>query len=205
MHKLREELGDLLLQVVLHGQIAQEKDEFDLDDVARSINSKLIRRHPHVFGDGQARTPGEVVMRWEEIKAAERAQEHRSALDGVAPGPAMVRAVKVQERAARVGFDWPCAEEVLEKLVEEVRELRAAHAQGDPARVEDEVGDVLFSVLNYARHTGVDAEVALHGTVRKFCERFRMVESGAERAGKRLESMTLEEMDALWEQAKRSK
>ncbi|MEW6523965.1 MAG: nucleoside triphosphate pyrophosphohydrolase [Bacillota bacterium] len=204
MHKLNEELGDLLLQVVLHAQISQEKGNFTLEDVARGLTSKLVRRHPHVFSGADAETPDDVIQRWEAIKAAEKLKAPRSLMDAIPSGPAVMRAKKAQQLAARVGFDWKEAGEVLKKLTEETAELVAVHGQADRGAIESEIGDVLFSVINYARHVGVDPEVALNSTVQRFSQRFRYIENEARRSGRSVESMTLDEMDALWEKAKRS-
>jgi tetrapyrrole methylase family protein/MazG family protein len=203
MHKLGEELGDLLLQVVLHAQISQEKGGFSLEDVIRGLTSKLVRRHPHVFRGSTISTPEAVMEQWEAIKASERPALPHSLMDAIPPGPALLSAKKAQELAARVGFDWAEAGEVLKKLSEEVDELAAAHGQGESSLVEGEIGDVLFSVVNYARHRGVDPEVALQHGVRKFSRRFQYIESQARRSGRSLASMTMQEMDALWEEAKR--
>lgn len=203
MHKLGEELGDLLLQVALHAQISQEKGGFSLEDVIRGLTGKLVRRHPHVFR-GSALSSQEAVMeQWEAIKAKEQPALPRSLMDAIPIGPALLKAQKAQELASRVGLDWAEAGEVLKKLSEEVDELAAAHGQANSSLVEDEIGDVLFSIVNYARHRGVDPEVALHHAVQKFSRRFQYVESEARRSGRSLASMTLQEMDTLWEEAKR--
>lgn len=207
---LREELGDLLLQVVFHAEMARERGAFDFDDVATAIADKLIRRHPHVFGTASADSPGAVVTSWEAIKAAERAakgtdtQAPASALDGVAVTlPALLRAHKLQSRAARVGFDWGAAGPVLDKIEEEIAELRAELAAGDPARLADELGDVLFAVVNLARHLKIDAEQALTGTNEKFERRFRRVEQQLGEQGKTPSEAGLDAMEAAWVAAKR--
>ncbi len=198
MDDLRGELGDLLLQVVYHAQIAAEDGAFGFDDVARGIAAKMIARHQHVFADGDA-PPGF----WEAGKRAERAARgHTGTLDGVALAlPAMVRALKLQKRAARVGFDWDDAGDVIAKIAEEARELAEARAQG-PAAVADELGDLLFAVTNLARHLGVDPEAALAGTNAKFVRRFEWVEAALRARGRTPEDSDLAEMDALWTAAK---
>ena len=202
---LEEELGDLLLQVVYHSQMAEERGLFDFDRVAEKEADKLIRRHPHIFGEGEIRTAREQLLAWEETKARERAQAGaRSALDGVPVAlPALLRALKLQERAARVGFDWPKSEEVLDKIEEEVRELRTALRQGrGRAELEEEIGDLLFAVVNLARHLEIDPEGALRAANAKFERRFREIERRAQARGLSLEKMGLEAMDRLWEEVK---
>lgn len=213
--KIREELGDLLFQVVLQSQLASERGEFDLAAVARTLAEKLVRRHPHVFSTGEkivlrqaqdARCEkAEAERRWEAQKQAERRQSPPSALDGVpAALPALARAQKVQERAARTGFDWEKIADVLAKLDEERRELDDALAQGRAAEIEHELGDLLFSAVNLARFAGKSAEDALRAATRRFERRFSSMEEAAARAGRALRDMSLAEMDALWEEAKRS-
>jgi len=207
---LKDELGDLLLQVVFHARMAEEQRAFDFDDVARGIADKMVRRHPHVFADVTAETPDAVVAVWEDLKARERAaaagtsETPSSALDGVAAAlPALMRAFKLQRRAARVGFDWPDAEPVFAKIHEEIAELRAEITAGSPVeRVAGEVGDLLFSVVNLARHFNVDPEAALRGTNAKFERRFRSVESRLAATGRTAADAGLAELDALWDEAK---
>ena len=189
---LKDELGDLLLQVVFHSRIAEEAGAFTLADVVASISDKMERRHPHIFGDA-VQSPG-----WEELKAAERSgKSDASALAGVAAGlPALMRAVKLQKRAARVGFDWPDAEGSRAKLHEEIEEVTAA--SGDA--IEDEIGDLLFSAVNWARHLGVDPETALRRGNAKFERRFRAMEAIA---GETFPALSLDEKEALWQQVKR--
>ena len=202
--EVREELGDLFLHVLFHAHIAETEGTFDLADVMRSEMAKLVRRHPHVFGDEVVGGTGDVLHNWEAIKRAERAEAGEaealpSALDGV-PGtlPALLRAERVQEKAAAVGFDFPSADDAWDKVVEEADEVRAAETPDD---VEDEVGDLLFAVVNYARLRGVVPETALRRTVDKFSRRFRSVEAAlADRAASG--EPTLSEMDALWDAAK---
>ena len=205
-----EELGDVLLQVMFQCVMAEEKGSFSFDDVANAISDKLVRRHPHVFGDAVAKDPATVLKNWEQIKQQEHRKELRhSALDGV-PGtlPALLKAQRTQEKAARVGFDWKDAQGPLDKIKEELRELEeAVGASGDTAldpHVKEELGDLIFAVTNLARHLKADAESALEGTTAKFARRFRAVEAGAKAQGKSLRDMTLAEMDALWDEAKAS-
>lgn len=210
MPQLREELGDLLFQTVFHSRIAEEAGAFSLDDVTNDLVRKMVRRHPHVWGDGHERTAKEQVLEWEEVKAKERAEkgenssEDKSLLDDVALAlPALMRAEKLQKRAARVGFDWPNLDGVMDKIIEEAQEVREAADSGDIDAIEDEMGDLLFAVTNLARKLGVDPEVALRRTNDKFTRRFKSVEAGAKTSGKALTDMSLEEMDAHWNAAKR--
>lgn len=207
MGDLKDELGDLLLQVVFHAQMAKEEGRFDFPDVVRAICEKMIRRHPHVFGDEEQRSAGAVKGRWEEIKAEEKAEKGKaptSILDDVPLAlPALARAIKLQNRAARVGFDWPDTTQVIDKLNEEMLELSAEVAKGgDPDRLEDEMGDLLFVYANLARHMKVDPEAALRRANAKFRRRFGRIEEKLAAAGKRPEDSSLEEMDALWNEAK---
>ena len=207
---LKDELGDLLLQVVFHSRIAEEQAAFDFDAVAEAVIAKMIRRHPHVFGDAKANDPQAVVVSWERIKEAERRasakpKERQSALDGVAQAlPALSRAEKLQRRASRVGFDWGAPGPILDKIAEEIVELGAEMKTADKTRMTDELGDVLFAVVNLARHLGVDAEAALRGTNEKFSRRFKFVEQQLELKDKKPESSTLQEMEDLWAAAKSS-
>lgn len=207
---LREELGDLLLQVVYHAQMAREAGAFDFADVASGIADKMVARHPHVFGDARIDTAEAQTVSWEARKAAERAasgkaQDGAGTLDGVARAlPALIRAEKLQKRAARVGFDWPEIGPVIGKIEEELGELRAELAAGtvQPDRVSDELGDVLFAVANLARHCKVDPEAALRATNDKFERRFRHIERRLAETGRKPGDATLEEMEALWQEAK---
>jgi len=203
---VRGELGDLLLQVVFYARIAEEEGRFDIHDVARTLAEKLVRRHPHVFADVRYDSEAEHHAAWEVEKARERVEagEGRGHLDGVALAlPALTRAVKLQKRAARVGFDWDRPGPVLAKVLEEFDELRAEiEADAPEARLGDEVGDLLFSVCNLARHLGVDPEAALRGTNARFEDRFRFMEQALAAQGRRLEDADLQELDGLWEQAK---
>lgn len=198
---LREELGDLLLQVVFHAQIGRDEGRFDFDAVAREVATKLVRRHPHVFGDDRCADAAEVLRKWDDIKRAEKGAAPASVLDGLPKGlPALMRAQKVQKKAARVGFDWDDAAPVFAKVREELAEVEAT--VGDPAKLEEELGDVLFSVVNLARKLKVDAEPALHRATEKFSARFRAVEALARERGLVLDGMTLAELDLLWDEVK---
>lgn len=203
--ELPGELGDLLLQVAFHAQMAREAGMFGLTEVAAAINAKLISRHPHVFGDeSRDKSAAQQVKDWEAIKAAERAAKaERGVLDGVALGlPALSRAIKLQNRAARVGFDWPQTAQVLDKLQEEAAELVAARDTADKAHLTEEMGDLLFVAANLARHLDVDPEEALRGANAKFTRRFASIEAALAAQGKRPEDSNLTEMDALWDAAK---
>ncbi|MGH2361668.1 MAG: nucleoside triphosphate pyrophosphohydrolase, partial [bacterium] len=227
MEGLREELGDLFLQVLFHAQVGAEAGTFTIDEVMQHLAAKLVRRHPHVFGDsqkgGDSLHADEVLARWEQIKRDERQQTGQpgSLLDGVPKTlPALLRAFQIQARAARVGFDWTQIGHVMEKVEEELRELREAMAPGSQGtsptgttqasgelhdRVESEFGDVLFALVNLARFIKVNPEEALRKAVNRFTDRFQYLEAEAARAGRTLEEMTLEEMDALWVEAKRKR
>ncbi|RKF15074.1 nucleoside triphosphate pyrophosphohydrolase [Roseovarius spongiae] len=199
---LRGELGDLLLQVVFHAQIADDHGLFGFDDVANAISDKMVARHPHVFGDESRDKSAEQQTRdWEAVKAAERAAAAETGtLDGVALGlPALMRAVKLQKRAARVGFDWPESGQVLDKLVEEARELREANMS---RHIEEEFGDLLFVMANLARHMKVDPEAALRRANAKFTRRFERIEALLAAQGRTPAESDLAEMDALWNRAK---
>jgi len=207
---LREELGDLLLQVVYHARMAEEEGSFAFDDVATAIADKMVARHPHVFGDKEVEGAAGQTRMWEEFKARERAAKAKasgrppSVLDDVPLAlPALMRAEKLQKRAARVGFDWPDVRQVLDKLAEEIAELRAEIDQGGtPERVADEVGDLLFVLANLARHLKVDPETALRGCNAKFERRFNFIEASLAAEGRAPKDATLEEMEALWLRAK---
>ncbi|MGB0498204.1 MAG: nucleoside triphosphate pyrophosphohydrolase, partial [Rubricella sp.] len=203
--ELEGELGDLLLQVVYHARMAEEEGHFDIADVLRGISDKMVRRHPHVFGDeSREKTAKQQTADWERIKAAERAGNGKKparTLDGVALAlPALTRAVKLQNRAARVGFDWPQTEQVIDKLVEESREL--LDARDDPDHLFEEFGDLMFVAANLARHLKIDPEAALRAANTKFERRFAAIEDALAKDGRRPEDSTLEEMDALWNAAK---
>ena len=205
MGELRDELGDLLLQVVYHSQMAQEAGLFGFDDVVDSISAKMYRRHPHVFGDeSRDKSAAQQVSDWEQIKAAERGASTVSALDGVAAGlPALTRAVKLQNRAARVGFDWPETSMVLDKIVEEAGELVEARDSLGKDEIAEEFGDLLFVMANLARHLNIEPETVLRSTNAKFTRRFNGVEDLLKALGKTPEESNLEEMDALWNEVKR--
>jgi len=202
--ELRDELGDLLLQVVFHSRMAEEQGAFDLKDVAAAISDKMIRRHPHVFGDHAYEDLSAQVAGWEELKAQERkAKAKTGVLDDVPAGlPALTRAVKLTKRAARVGFDWPSAREVLDKLREETAEIEVEIEAGDMAKAREELGDILFVCANLARKLDVDPEDALRATNAKFARRFAFVEAGLAERGKTPDQSDLAEMDALWNDAK---
>ena len=213
--QLAEELGDLQLQIVFQSQIASEEGQFTIEDVLRHINEKLIRRHPHVFGDESAETPGQVLHRWEQIKAEEKRNKgeangdsgdaQESILDGVPRSqPAMLEARKIGRKAASAGFDWAQVDDIVEKLQEEIRELEAARTSASTEQLEEEVGDLLFTIVNIARHLKVNPELALRKANSKFRDRFAYVEDGLRRQGKSLETAELEEMEQLWQQAKNS-
>jgi MazG family protein len=211
---LSEELGDLLLHVVFHAQLGKEAGQFDIDTVIGKISDKLVRRHPHVFGGESASTPEEVIKNWEAIKAQEKAEklknrtpEQRSLLEGIPSKlPAIHEAHQISARAARVGFDWPDVEGIFEKLQEEVRELKEVISSGDNRdRLEDEIGDMLFVIVNIARYLKIDSESALKRANRKFKTRFQYMEKQLAEQGKRLEQASLNEMETLWQKAKLEK
>ncbi|MEL6608740.1 MAG: nucleoside triphosphate pyrophosphohydrolase [Pseudomonadota bacterium] len=205
--ELEGELGDLLLQSVYHAAIGEEKGLFTFASIADRISDKMVARHPHVFGDeSRDKTADDQVRDWEAIKAKERAgQAQKGALDGVAMGlPALMRALKLQKRAARVGFDWTDVEDVLAKLDEETRELIEARETLEPDKIEDEFGDLLFVMVNIGRHLGVDPETALRRTNAKFTKRFQGIEAALAKEGRTPKDASLEEMDALWDAQKRA-
>ena len=199
---LREELGDVLLQIVLHARMEEEQGRFDLDGVADGICQKLIYRHPHVFGDVKVSGTGEVLSNWEDLKRKEKGQKtNTDALSAVARSlPALWRAEKVQKKAKKAGFDWPDVSGALDKLSEEIEELKTAVAEG--SNIEEELGDLLFSAVNVSRFVKVDTEQALTKATDKFIDRFRKVEDQAKAEGRPMEEMSLAELDALWERAK---
>ncbi len=201
---MREEFGDLLLQIVLNAQIANEFDEFSLTKIIKSIYDKIIRRHPHVFGDAKVGDVNGVLQNWEKLKEKERGKkkDNKGLLDGVPMTlPALTQAQEYQDRAARVGFDWPEIGGVLDKVKEEIEEIKRAETTFELA---SEIGDLFFVLVNLARWKSIDAESALRGTNMKFKKRFGYVEQSAKKQGRNLSDMTLEEMDAFWEEAKKS-
>ncbi|MBO6583482.1 MAG: nucleoside triphosphate pyrophosphohydrolase [Hyphomonas sp.] len=208
MDELKEELGDLLFQVVFHSQMAREAGAFEITDVVEAINAKMIRRHPHVFGDESSRTEDQQVAAWEVIKAQERAgkgqpEDPASALDGVALAlPALLRAEKLQKRAARVGFDWTEADDIFDKLAEETGEVREAIETGDPDKIEDELGDLLFVAANLSRRLNVDPEQALRRANAKFERRFRAMEGLAEQDGQDFAALDIDAQESLWQRVK---
>jgi len=202
---IKDELGDLLLQPVLHAEIAGETGMFDLDAVATNITEKLIRRHPHVFGESNADNSAAVQVQWDAIKQQEKGNAPKPYLHGITQGlPALMRSQKLQKKAAKVGFDWPDIAPVFGKIREEASELEEVVASGDAAALQHELGDLLFSVVNLARKLGVDAESALAATNDRFTRRFDAVEQQILAQGKALTDATLAEMDAAWDEAKRN-
>ncbi|HHW73094.1 MAG TPA: nucleoside triphosphate pyrophosphohydrolase [Firmicutes bacterium] len=201
---MKDELGDVLLQVVLHAQIAAENGQFTIDDVITNLSEKLVRRHPHVFAEATAETPEEVLVNWEAIKKQEKAgAERRSILDGVPRElPALMRAEKIQKKAARVGFDWDHTHEVVEKVKEEFKELEEAAAAGSQDALEEELGDLLFAVVNLSRFLKVDPEFALQKATAKFIERFHLLEGYADEENLDLNAMDLDGLNELWDRAK---
>ncbi|NMN73674.1 MULTISPECIES: nucleoside triphosphate pyrophosphohydrolase [unclassified Rhizobium] len=216
MDDLCEELGDLLLQVVFHARMAEEAGEFSFGDVVEAITRKMIRRHPHVFARSDADTPDAVKKQWDDIKQAEkRERAERRAKRGVSEDfkagflgsvqrsfPALTEALKLQERAAKVGFDWSAPEPILDKIEEEIGELRVALAEGDQAKVSDELGDLIFAVVNIGRHVKADPEDSLRGTNTKFRRRFSHIEAVLDAEGETLDAASLERMEEIWQAAK---
>lgn len=203
--KIREELGDLLFQIIFHARIAEEQGAFTIKDVIETNVEKMTRRHPHVFGEEKLETDKEVLANWEEIKKKEKGyRDRKSILEGVPRDlPSLLRAHRLQERAARVGFDWKHLNEALPKLDEELAEFKESLKKEDAAGIEEELGDVFFTLVNISRFLGVNPEEALRKTISKFIDRFRYIEEAAETAGRKLNDMTLEEMDRLWEESKK--
>jgi MazG family protein len=200
--ELKKEMGDLLLQILFHSIIEQEQKRFDLSDVVRSLNDKLIRRHPHVFGTVEVSGSDQVLENWEQIKLNE--PDRNSVLDGVPKNlPALVRAARVQEKASRVGFDWGHIDDVWKKVHEEIDELKEAHQNNDPKKTEEELGDLLFSIVNIARFLPANPEDALRGTIEKFIRRFQHVERRFNEQNLNMKDATLDEMDVYWNEAKR--
>jgi len=207
---MREEFGDLMLQIVLQSQIANEEQQFNINQVIHGIHTKIVRRHPHVFGDLKLEGVDGVLANWEKLKEKERSEkgkgekkEERGLLDGVPLAlPALSQAQEFQDRAARVGFDWPEIEGVLDKIAEEIDEIKRAT---DEKELASEIGDLLFGLVNLARWKKVDAESVLRGTNMKFKKRFAFVEQGAKKQGRNLSTLTLDEMEAFWQEAKKQK
>ena len=203
-HLLCEELGDVLLQVVFHSQMAKENGNFDFSDVTDGVCKKLIERHPHVFGDVKADTSAQVLVNWEQIKSKSKNRKTQTDKMLSVPRelPALMRSTKLQEKAAKVGFDWQNVDGALEKIDEETAELKAAINTADKKNIEEELGDLLFSVVNVSRFVGVDAEEALTASADKFLNRFSVVEKLAKERGIDMPNTSLEELDRLWEEAK---
>jgi tetrapyrrole methylase family protein/MazG family protein len=203
-YKVKEELGDLLFQIVFHARLAEEQGAFSLDDVIEANVEKMIRRHPHVFGDQKLATDKEVIANWEEIKKKEKGHTQRtSILEGVPSSmPALSRAHRLQERAARVGFDWKRLDEALPKLDEEIAEFKESLKTESAAKIEEELGDIFFMLVNLSRFLNVDPEQALRKTIGKFIRRFRFIEERAADAGRPLDDLSLDEMENLWQEAK---
>ena len=204
--KLREELGDLLFQITFLSELASEEGAFDVDGVAKGIVDKLVRRHPHVFGDARVGSAEEALQQWEVLKAAERGQERGS--PGVLSGvprelPALLKACRLTNKASQLGFDWPEARQVVDKFQEELEELRRAQEKGDREALEEEFGDLLFTLANLGRHLALDPEVTLQRANRKFIRRFEHMERGLRESGRRWESQSAADLDELWEKAKR--
>ncbi|MBI4889313.1 MAG: nucleoside triphosphate pyrophosphohydrolase [Acidobacteria bacterium] len=204
---LAEELGDLMLQAVFYAQIASEEGRFTIEDSLAAINEKLVRRHPHVFSDGDAKTPDQVLKRWNEIKAEEkkdRGEQPKGLLDGVLKNqPALMEASHISRKAAGAGFDWPSLEQVMEKVHEEIAELKEAREGAGQKEVEGEIGDLLFTIVNVARFLKVDPEQALRTTNAKFRSRFAHVERALASRGSTFEQSNIEEMETLWQEAKK--
>ncbi len=200
---LREELGDLLLQVVFHAVIAEEHGTFTIDDVIDTLNDKLIRRHPHVFADLKINNIDQLIENWEKIKMKEKGTARKSVLSGVPSHlPALLKAQKISEKAARVGFDWSHTDEVFAKVLEELKEFEETMLEGDQARMEAELGDLLFAIANLGRFLSLDPEDALRKTVARFMKRFEHIESSLHAANIEVRDASLEEMEKLWEEAK---
>jgi tetrapyrrole methylase family protein/MazG family protein len=202
--KLSEELGDLLSQIVMHAQLANERGAFDMDLVAKKIGDKLVERHPHIFAHKAELTAEEVLHNWEKIKLEKSGEPGYSVLQGVPPSlPALLKAFRVQEKVGRYGFDWKKSEDVVTKVKEEVAEFEEALNSGQQSKQEHEMGDLLFSLVNLGRHLGMQPEEALNDTIRRFTRRFQYIEDELRERGKTLSDSNLEEMDRLWDEAKR--
>jgi tetrapyrrole methylase family protein/MazG family protein len=202
----KDELGDILLQVVFHSQMASENGKFNFDAVARSINDKLVRRHPHVFGTTKARNSAEVLQQWEAIKKSEKSASSIVHIEDLPKHlPALLKADKVQRKVARVGFDWKHVKDVVAKIEEEVREVKGAMASKSRKHFEEEIGDLLFAVVNLARFENLQAEELLNRSTAKFVKRFQVIEKAVHASGRQLEDCTLKELNDLWESAKRTR
>ena len=200
---LREELGDLLLQIVMHAEIARGKERFDIKQIIETVTEKLIRRHPHVFGTSEAHDSGAVLKQWEAIKREEKSNGTAHLLDDLpAALPALMRAQKAQEKAARVNFDWADVRDVIAKVHEELDEAKKAIGSQDSNEIENEIGDLFFAMVNLARKSDLDAEITLHGATNKFVRRFNQLEDQLAAGGKKLGDVKLAEMDAVWHQLK---
>ena len=200
---MKEELGDLLLQVVFHAVIAEEQNEFSIDEVIDTLNDKLIRRHPHVFADLQIDTIDQLIENWEKIKKNEKGMTRKSALSGVPSHlPALLKAQKIGEKAARVGFDWSRADEVFAKVLEELKEFEETMLDDNQERMEAELGDLLFAIANLGRFLSLNPEDALRKTISRFTKRFEHIENSLHTANKEMQDATLEEMEKLWQEAK---
>lgn len=200
---LKEELGDLLLQVVFHSELAEEAGRYSFDDVARGVSEKLVRRHPHVYGDSSVADTDGVLNQWDAIKRQEKGDEQEAYLHNIGKGlPAMLRASKLQKKASKVGFDWPDDGGVVDKIREELGEVEDELNSGDRAKLSEEIGDLLFSVVNLARRHKLDPEILLESTNAKFEDRFAAMDTALQQAGKGLSSATLDEMETEWQRAK---
>ncbi|MBT8045332.1 MAG: nucleoside triphosphate pyrophosphohydrolase [Verrucomicrobiae bacterium] len=202
-HHLKEELGDLLLQVVFHSELAEEAGRYNFDDVAREVSDKLVRRHPHVYAESSVSDTDGVLSQWDAIKRQEKGDEEQPYLHNIGKGlPAMLRAAKLQKKAAKVGFDWPDDNGVIDKIREELEEVEAELEAGDREKLGDELGDLLFSVVNLARRHKLDPEILLESTNLKFEQRFAAMDNALQAEGKDLDSATLDEMESQWQSAK---
>ncbi len=202
--KLKEELGDLLYQVLFHAKISKEKGEFDIEDILSVCSEKMVRRHPHVYGDEKAESAEEVLKRWEDIKKAEKGAGRRSILEGVPVHlPALLRAHQLQARAARVGFDWEHIDQVFSKVKEEMKEFEEAFRDREQERMENELGDLFFALVNIGRFIEVNPEETLHKAISRFISRFRYIEEEIAKQGREFRDVSLEEMDMLWQEAKK--
>lgn len=201
---LREELGDLLLQPVFHAVIAEESGAFTMDDVLNTLADKLVSRHPHVFADQVIKTSSEQIENWERLKQQEKGEERKSALAGIPPHlPALMKAQKITEKASRVGFDWSHTDEVFAKVIEELHEFEETMVSGDEERMEAELGDLLFAIVNLGRFLSINPEEALRKTIGRFTRRFGHIEETLQARGVNMKDATLEEMEELWEEAKK--